>query len=90
LCDSIQKAAGNQTDNAGWDSSAWTARAADLEGTEKQSGGAMKTSDACQTRWTTLKSQYQLVKKLRDKSGWGWNDEEKHIVVDDDTWEAYV
>ncbi|KAJ7337684.1 hypothetical protein DFH08DRAFT_964645 [Mycena albidolilacea] len=97
LCDSIliaqliaQKAAGNQTDNAGWHSSAWTACAADLEGSEQQSGGVVKTSDACQTRWTTLKSQYQLVKKLREKSGWGWNDQEKHIIVDDATWEAYV
>ncbi|KAJ7196180.1 hypothetical protein B0H12DRAFT_1272134, partial [Mycena haematopus] len=97
LCDSVliaqliaQKAAGNQTDNAGWHSSAWTACATDLEGTEQQSGGAIKTADACQTRWTTLKSQYQQVKKLREKSGWGWNDQDKHIVVDDATWEAYV
>ncbi|KAJ7824795.1 hypothetical protein B0H14DRAFT_3469005 [Mycena olivaceomarginata] len=74
LCDSIliaqliaQKAAGNQTDNAGWHSSAWTACAADLEGSEQQSGGVVKTSDACQTRWTTLKSQYQLGFPLYDE-----------------------
>jgi hypothetical protein len=33
-----------------------------------------------------LKAQFQLVKMLRNKSGWGWNDEDKHVVVDD----AYV
>ncbi|KAJ7710202.1 hypothetical protein B0H14DRAFT_3641068 [Mycena olivaceomarginata] len=96
-CDSIliaqliaQKAAGNQTDNAGWHKSAWTACAKDLQGSEKASGGVEKSSEACQTRWGTLKSQYQLVKGLHEKSGWGWNDEAKHIVVDDATWDAYV
>ncbi|KAJ6523041.1 hypothetical protein B0H19DRAFT_869807, partial [Mycena capillaripes] len=85
-----EKSAGNQTDNAGWHGSAWTASAKALEGTEKKSGGGRKTADACQTRWGSLKAQYQLVKMLRDKSGWGWNDEDKHIVVEDAVWEAYV
>ncbi|KAJ7930144.1 hypothetical protein B0H13DRAFT_2309825 [Mycena leptocephala] len=68
LCDSVfiaqliaEKAAGNQTDNAG---------CTKLHG-----------QHACQTRWGTLKAQYQLVKMLRNKSGWGWNDEDKHIVI---------
>ncbi|KAJ6532632.1 hypothetical protein B0H19DRAFT_853318, partial [Mycena capillaripes] len=85
-----EKSAGNQTDNAGWHGSAWTASAKALEGTEKKSGGAQKTADTCQTRWGSLKAQYQLVKMLREKSGWGWNDEDKHIVVEDAVWEAYV
>jgi hypothetical protein len=37
-----------------------------------------------------LKANYILVKQLRDKSGWGWDDEEKHIVVEDSVWEAYL
>ncbi|KAJ7085378.1 hypothetical protein B0H15DRAFT_950986 [Mycena belliarum] len=85
-----EKAAGNQTDNAGWHQAAWTACARKLAGSENESGGAAKSSEACLTRWSTLKTQYQLVKMLREKSGWGWDDEAKHIVVEDSVWEAYL
>ncbi|KAJ7751617.1 hypothetical protein B0H16DRAFT_1419396 [Mycena metata] len=85
-----EKAAGNQTDNAGWHSAAWTSCARAVKGTEKKSGGAPKTAEACQTRWGSLKAQFQLVKSLRNKSGWGWDDVEKHVVVSDDVWNAYL
>ncbi|KAJ6481423.1 hypothetical protein C8R47DRAFT_1073792 [Mycena vitilis] len=84
------KAAGNQTDNAGFHSAAFTACSTALEGTETKSGGAVKSADACLTRWTTLKGQYALVKMLRNKSGWGWDDVEKHVVVEDDVWNAFL
>ncbi|KAJ6456818.1 hypothetical protein C8R47DRAFT_1227703 [Mycena vitilis] len=85
-----EKAAGNQTDNAGFHSAAFTACSTALEGTETKSGGAVKSADACLTRWTTLKGQYVLVKMLRNKSGWGWDDVEKHVVVEDDVWNAFL
>ncbi|KAJ7870849.1 hypothetical protein B0H13DRAFT_1896029 [Mycena leptocephala] len=85
-----EKSAGNQTDNAGWHQSAWTACSKALKGMEKKSGGGAKTADTCQMHWSSLKAQYQLVKMLRDKSGWGWNDQDKHIIVEDAVWEAYV
>ncbi|KAJ7346273.1 hypothetical protein DFH08DRAFT_961714 [Mycena albidolilacea] len=31
-----------------------------------------------------------LVKMLRGKSGWDWNEELKQIVVSDDVWDAYL
>ncbi|KAJ7760661.1 hypothetical protein DFH07DRAFT_957500 [Mycena maculata] len=82
-----EKAAGNQTDNAGWHTAAFTACARVLQGSEGKSGGA---PNACATCWGTLKAQYQMVKMLRDKSGWGWDDEEKHVVVEDSVWNTYL
>ncbi|KAJ6629633.1 hypothetical protein B0H10DRAFT_1661800, partial [Mycena sp. CBHHK59/15] len=61
-----------------------------LTGSEKKSGSSAKTADACLSRWGTFKAQYALVKSLQEKSGWGWNDEEKHIVVEDSVWDAYL
>jgi hypothetical protein len=49
-----EKAAGNQTDNAGWHQPAFTACAVALRGSEKDSGGATKAADTCQTRWGTV------------------------------------
>jgi Myb/SANT-like DNA-binding domain len=37
-----------------------------------------------------LKADYIIVKGLRDLSGWGWDDINNHIVVEDDVWDAYV
>ncbi|KAJ7348037.1 hypothetical protein DFH08DRAFT_960400 [Mycena albidolilacea] len=74
---SAEKAAGNQTNNAGWHQAAWTACGKALEGSEKGDGGG-------------IKAQYVLVKMLRGKSGWGWNKELKQIVVSDNVWDAYL
>ncbi|KAJ7623110.1 hypothetical protein DFH06DRAFT_1142895 [Mycena polygramma] len=64
-----EKAAGNQTDNAGFHSAAfWRA----------------------QRRGVVLKGQYALVKMLRNKSGWGWDNMEKHIVVEDNVWNVLM
>ncbi|KAJ6472233.1 hypothetical protein DFH09DRAFT_1110397 [Mycena vulgaris] len=48
-----EKAAGNQTDNAGWHQASFTACVTVLKGSEKRSGGAVKTADACLMRWST-------------------------------------
>jgi hypothetical protein len=48
---SAEKAAGNQTDNAGWHQAAWTTCGKALEGSEKGDGGGVKTAEACLTRW---------------------------------------
>ncbi|KAF7334826.1 Myb-like domain-containing protein [Mycena sanguinolenta] len=85
-----EKAAGNQTDNAGWHSTAWTASSNALKGSEGKSGGCEKSPEACQTRWGTLKKDYLAVKSLRDKSGWGWDDVEKRVVVEDSVWDALL
>ncbi|KAF8065310.1 hypothetical protein FPV67DRAFT_1671582 [Lyophyllum atratum] len=85
-----QKANGMQTDNAGWKGDVWTACAVKLAGTEKRSGGAVKTAKACLTRWTTLKANFAIVKSLKEKSGWGWDDEKKIIVVSDDVWQEFL
>ncbi|KAJ6479680.1 hypothetical protein C8R45DRAFT_1155799 [Mycena sanguinolenta] len=85
-----EKAAGNQTDNAGWHSSAWTASSTALKGSEQKSGGCEKTAEACQSHWNMLKRDYLIVKSLHDKSGWDWDDVEKRVVVKDSVWEALL
>ncbi|KAJ7145419.1 hypothetical protein C8R43DRAFT_953475 [Mycena crocata] len=88
-----QKAEGNQTDNAAWKADAWTACAEALAGTESGpngSGGPPKTAKMCSTRWVAEKGDYIMVKSLRDKSGWGWDDEKHIIVVDDNVWNEFV
>jgi hypothetical protein len=37
-----------------------------------------------------LKADYVIVKGLCDLYGWGWDDVNNHIVVEDDVWNAYV
>ncbi|KAJ7101911.1 hypothetical protein C8R44DRAFT_887706 [Mycena epipterygia] len=79
-----EKREGNQTDNAAWKAEAFTHAAEDLAGTEtgaNGTGGPAKTAKMCATRWGAT---------LRDKSGWGWDDEGHHIVVEDDVWKGYI
>lgn len=102
-----QERQGNQTDNAGFKSDAWTACAAVLAGTEVTSGGCAKTAKSCSTRWTSvcsltlvfrscssqniqLKGHYKIVKVLHNKSGWGWDSDAHHVVVEDDVWDDFV
>jgi hypothetical protein len=37
-----------------------------------------------------LKTEYDLVKQMYDKSGWGWDNEKNLPVVIDDVWSAYI
>ncbi|KAG6807625.1 hypothetical protein H0H92_006890 [Tricholoma furcatifolium] len=72
-----QRDDGMQTSNGNWHSDTWTAAEQDLSGTEHRSGGAVKTSATCQTRWAAIKAEYRIVKQLRELSGFGWDEEKK-------------
>lgn len=37
-----------------------------------------------------LKHEYDLVKKMRDQSGWGWDYETNTPEVSDEVWDAYI
>ncbi|KAJ7582423.1 hypothetical protein C8J56DRAFT_1055479 [Mycena floridula] len=96
-CDSIlvaellaQKDQGNQTDNAGFKSDAWTAVEKKLAGTEMFSGGPRKSAEQCSTCYRTLKPEFKLVHTMHGLSGWGWDDNDCHVIVSDEVWEAYV
>jgi hypothetical protein len=60
----VQKVQGNQTDNAGWKSDAFTAAERALAGSEKQSGGAKKTAKACSVRWGAVWSDFIICKVI--------------------------
>jgi hypothetical protein len=76
------------------------------EAGDNGSGGPPKTPKMCLTRWGTVsvfcfvsshflmveqeKSNYIMVKGLRKKSGWSWDDVGHVIVVDDDIWKEYI
>ncbi|KAJ7101195.1 hypothetical protein C8R44DRAFT_888163 [Mycena epipterygia] len=46
----------------------------------------------CSTHWVSPaeKADYLMVKSLRGKSGWGWNDDNHVIIVDDDVWAEFL
>jgi len=37
-----------------------------------------------------LKKDYLIVKKLRELSGFGWDDDLKIVTATDEVWEAYL
>ncbi|KAI9141727.1 hypothetical protein BKA69DRAFT_375374 [Paraphysoderma sedebokerense] len=37
-----------------------------------------------------LKKDYKLWLKMKDKSGWGWDDENQIPIVDDEQWEQWI
>ena len=37
-----------------------------------------------------LKQEYDVVKKMRSLSGWGWDDERNAPEVSDEVWDAYT
>ncbi|KAG2030360.1 hypothetical protein BDR03DRAFT_987152 [Suillus americanus] len=70
---------GNSADNAMFKSAAFTAAAKALKDSHKTSGGAPKTAQSCSRHWSTLKANCLIVQKLRELSGFGW-DEMRKIV----------
>ncbi|KAI0354583.1 hypothetical protein OH77DRAFT_469275 [Trametes cingulata] len=84
-----QAALGNQSEN-GFKGVAFVAAAAALEGSEEDSGGRAKTVQSCKDRFLTLKKEFFVVKKLRDQSGFGWNESEHLVTAPDDVWERYL
>ncbi|KAF8871548.1 Myb/SANT-like DNA-binding domain-containing protein [Infundibulicybe gibba] len=101
-CDAIlleclqkQKENGRMTDNSSWHRQAWTEAEKALSGTELKTGGAKKVAKSCQDRWTALKKDYVMVKKLRDNSGpgisgFGWNDTLCIVTASDEVWDAVL
>ncbi|KAI9442813.1 hypothetical protein BJY52DRAFT_1229115 [Lactarius psammicola] len=68
-----QKTKGNWGDNNP-KKSVWTACEIALAGSEKVSGGSAKAQPAIKSRWQCLKQEFDIVKKLRGLSGFGWDD----------------
>jgi hypothetical protein len=37
-----------------------------------------------------LKDDFKIVRKLRQQSGFGWDDELKMVTAEDSVWDAYL
>lgn len=42
------------------------------------------------TKFQQLKRSYTIIKKLKDQSGFGWDDVLQTVTADDHVWDAYV
>ncbi|KAI9441114.1 Myb/SANT-like DNA-binding domain-containing protein [Lactarius psammicola] len=84
-----QKTKGNWGDNNP-KKSAWTACEIALAGSEKVSGGSAKAQPAIKSRWQHLKQEFDIVKKLRGLSGFGWDDAQQMVTASDEVWEDYL
>ncbi|XP_039125510.1 uncharacterized protein LOC120261626 [Dioscorea cayenensis subsp. rotundata] len=51
---------------------------------------ASMDADNVENHMRTLKQKYQDIKKLMNLSGVGWNDTEKKLVLEDETYRTYV
>ncbi|KAI0364833.1 hypothetical protein BV20DRAFT_927542, partial [Pilatotrama ljubarskyi] len=86
---------GNQSEN-GFKNVAYVAAATALEGSEEESGERAKTSQSCKDRFLTVRPWvlYQgyalLMIKLREQSGFGWNEDEHLVTAPDGVWEKYL
>ncbi|KAF9787271.1 hypothetical protein BJ322DRAFT_712789 [Thelephora terrestris] len=81
----IQKAAGNKA-QSGWKSVVWGVVAAELQKVAAD-GQAEKTASKCNDHYCNLKSDFMLIKKLRNMTGFGWDDERNLVVAADDQWD---
>ncbi|KAG6895921.1 hypothetical protein C0992_011573, partial [Termitomyces sp. T32_za158] len=78
---------GLQTSNSSWHALAWAKAEVALAGSEMHSGGSHKSASSCQNRWTSLKKEYQQLKKMRDNiSGFGWDDKNKLVTAPESVW----
>ncbi|KAI9452920.1 Myb/SANT-like DNA-binding domain-containing protein [Lactarius psammicola] len=84
-----QKTKGNWGDNNP-KKSAWTACEIALAGSEKVSGGSAKAQPVIKSRWQRLKQEFDIVKKLRGLSGFGWDDAQQMVTASDEVWEDYL
>ncbi|KAF7358417.1 Myb-like domain-containing protein [Mycena venus] len=76
---------GLQSDS-GWKSQAWQKCAEAL----KDSSGPQKTPKKIQDHYANLKAGFLAVRKLREQSGFGWDDGLKIVTASDDVWAAYL
>ncbi|TFK64063.1 hypothetical protein BDN72DRAFT_775130 [Pluteus cervinus] len=91
-----EKVNGGQSDS-GWKSVVWTTALAELK-VKGDNKGAPKTAskisdhfaNVCSLFWFFLKANFVQVKKLREQSGFGWDDVTKLVIASNDTWDAYI
>ncbi|TFK59918.1 hypothetical protein BDN72DRAFT_864755 [Pluteus cervinus] len=83
-----EKDAGNQSEN-GWKKAVWTRVAAALaeKGVQK---APVKTGEKCQDHFGNLKSDFNDVETLLDKSGFGWDDGSKLVIATDQVWQELL
>ena len=46
--------------------------------------------DKFKTQFATLKGEYQVVKRLKDQSGFGWDSLLQIVTASEDVWTAYI
>ncbi|KIL54101.1 hypothetical protein M378DRAFT_63866, partial [Amanita muscaria Koide BX008] len=85
-----QRESGLQTSNGNFHTSAWTEAEKALAKTEMLTGGAPKTVSGCQNRWATLKKDYASVKRLKEMSGFGWDDTAKTVTAPNEVWDKLL
>ena len=70
--------------------SSWTDCAAKME--EVRTGGEMKSVTSCRNRYRNLVKTYNDIKSIKanSTSGWGWDDERKHLVASEEVWNRYL
>ncbi|KAL5536485.1 hypothetical protein ACEPAF_307 [Sanghuangporus sanghuang] len=83
------KEAGEQAES-GWkkETYKWVVEA--LDGMETDGGGAKKEVSQVKSHWQKFKSEYTIIKKLRNASGFGWDDECGCVTATEDVWTAYL
>ncbi|KAF8240045.1 hypothetical protein L208DRAFT_892280 [Tricholoma matsutake] len=96
-CDSIlldvlikQWESGLQTSNGNFHTSAWTEAEKALAKTEMHTGGAPKSVSCCQNCWAALKKDYASVKKLKEMSGFGWDDTKRAVTAPNEVWDKLL
>ncbi|KAJ7698104.1 hypothetical protein B0H17DRAFT_878603, partial [Mycena rosella] len=79
---------------SGWKPQVWHLCAECLKG----GAGGTKTADKISAfhrrmvhaHFSKLKSAFITVRKLREQSGFGWDDGLKMVTASDDVWEVYI
>ncbi|OAX43615.1 hypothetical protein K503DRAFT_765706 [Rhizopogon vinicolor AM-OR11-026] len=61
-----------------------------LKGSGRTSGRNAKTSESCHDHWGKLKKDFAVIKKLREQSGFGWDNTLKIVIAPPDVWEKYL
>jgi hypothetical protein len=76
---------GNFTDN-GFKKKDWSSITSEFESATNLS----YDKSSLQSKYSELKKKYNVFKKLKDQSGFGWDEEKQILTADDETWEAYI
>ncbi|KAJ8521979.1 hypothetical protein ONZ45_g1365 [Pleurotus djamor] len=77
-------------DGANFTKTTWTAAA--IKANVKHKSGPRKTADMCRGKYKTLKTTFEVVDKLRNNSGWSWDDEKGADITPEKEgmWNDYV